>query len=142
MKIKNRPTVFGEQLIMNASDEVIGRVDNLLSVATDISVEVLPEIVADYNGICYPAHIDRDSNGIIAILGTLPDTPHFNTVEMRDEENLPSYTEKFGLEGRCVVLNSDSHLLGVMNDREHYFELDANPDDIAAVVKALFERLR
>ena len=49
MKIKNRPTVFGEQLIMNASDEVIGRVDNLLSVATDISVEALPEIVADYN---------------------------------------------------------------------------------------------
>ena len=142
MKIKNRPTVFGEQLIMNASDEVIGRVDNLLSVATDISVEALPEIVADYNGICYPAHIDRESNGIIAILGTLPDTPHFNTVEMRDEENLASYTEKYGLEGKNVVLNSDSHLLGVMNDREHFFELDADPDDKAAVVKALLERLR
>lgn len=142
MKIKNRPTVFGEQLIMNASDEVIGRVDNLLSVATDISVEALPEIVADYNGICYPAHIDRESNGIIAILGTLPDTPHFNTVEMRDEENLASYTEKYGLEGRNVVFNSDSHLLGVMNDREHFFELDADPNDKAAVVKALLERLR
>lgn len=142
MKIKNRPTVFGEQLIMNASDEVIGRVDNLLSVATDISVEALPEIVADYNGICYPAHIDRESNGIIAILGTLPDTPHFNTVEMRDEENLASYTEKHGLEGRNVVFNSDSHLLGVMNDREHFFELDADPNDKAAVVKALLERLR
>lgn len=142
MKIKNRPTVFGEQLIMNASDEVIGRVDNLLSVATDISVEALPEIVADYNGICYPAHIDRESNGIIAILGTLPDTPHFNTVEMRDEENLASYTEKYGLEGKNVVLNSDSHLLGVMNDRERFFELDADPTDKAAVVKALLERLR
>ena len=142
MKIKNRPTVFGEQLIMNASDEVIGRVDNLLSVATDISVEALPEIVADYNGICYPAHIDRESNGIIAILGTLPDTPHFNTVEMRDEENLASYTEKYGLEGKSVVLNSDSHLLGVMNDRERFIELDADPTDKAAVVKALLERLR
>ena len=142
MKIKNRPTVFGEQLIMNASDEVIGRVDNLLSVATDISVEALPEIVADYNGICYPAHIDRESNGIIAILGTLPDTPHFNTVEMRDEENLASYTEKYGLEGKSVVINSDSHLLGVMNDRERFIELDADPTDKAAVVKALLERLR
>ena len=142
MKIKNRPTIFGEQLIMNASDEVIGRVDNLLSVATDISVEALPEIVADYNGICYPAHIDRESNGIIAILGTLPDTPHFNTVEMRDEENLASYTEKYGLEGKSVVINSDSHLLGVMNDRERFIELDADPTDKAAVVKALLERLR
>ena len=142
MKVKNRPAIFGEQLIMNELDEVIGRVDNLLSVATDISVEALPEIVADYNGICYPAHIDRDSNGIIAILGTLPDMPHFNTVELRDKEKLALYTEKYGLGDRNIVFDSDSHLLGVMNDRENYIELDADPDDKDAVVKALFERLR
>ena len=142
MKVKNRPAIFGEQLIMNELDEVIGRVDNLLSVATDISVEALPEIVADYNGICYPAHIDRDSNGIIAILGTLPDEPHFNTVELRDKEKLALYTEKYGLGERNIIFSSDSHLLGVMNDRENYIELDADPDDKDAVVKALFERLR
>ena len=142
MKVKNRPAIFGEQLIMNEHDEVIGRVDNLLSVATDISVEVLPEIVADYNGICYPAHIDRDSNGIIAILGTLPDMPHFNTVELRDKEKLALYTKKYGLGERNIIFSSDSHLLGVMNDRENYIELDADPDDKDAVVKALFERLR
>ena len=142
MKVKNRPAIFGEQLIMNELDEVIGRVDNLLSVATDISVEVLPEIVADYNGICYPAHIDRDSNGIIAILGTLPDEPHFSTVELKDKEKLALYTEKYGLGERNIVFDSDSHLLGVMNDRENYIELDADPDDKDAVVKALFERLR
>ena len=142
MKVKNRPAIFGEQLIMNELDEVIGRVDNLLSVATDISVEALPEIVADYNGICYPAHIDRDSNGIIAILGTLPDEPHFNTVELKDKEKLALYTEKYSLVDRNIVFDSDSHLLGVMNDRENYIELDADPDDKDAVVKALFERLR
>ena len=142
MKVKNRPAIFGEQLIMNELDEVIGRVDNLLSVATDISVEALPEIVADYNGICYPAHIDRDSNGIIAILGTLPDEPHFNTVELRDKEKLALYTKKYGLGERNIIFSSDSHLLGVMNDRENYIELDADPDDKDAVVKALFERLR
>ena len=142
MKVKNRPAIFGEQLIMNELDEVIGRVDNLLSVATDISVEALPEIVADYNGICYPAHIDRDSNGIIAILGTLPDKPHFSTVELRDKEKLALYTEKYGIGDRNIVFDSDSHLLGVMNDRENYIELDADPDDKDAVVKALFERLR
>ena len=142
MKVKNRPAIFGEQLIMNELDEVIDRVDNLLSVATDISVEALPEIVADYNGICYPAHIDRDSNGILAILGTLPDEPHFNTVELKDKEKLALYTEKYGIGDRNIVFDSDSHLLGVMNDRENYIELDANPDDKAAVVKALFERLR
>ena len=89
MPVKNRPDIFGEQLICNADDEVIGKVDNLLSVATSISVEELPSLIDGYGGICYPAHIDRDANGIIAVLGTLPDTPHFNTVEMRDPDKLP-----------------------------------------------------
>ena len=34
-------------------------------------------IVEDYGGICYPAHIDRESNGIIAILGAMPEKPKF-----------------------------------------------------------------
>ncbi len=142
MKVKNRPDIFGEQLICNKLDEVVDELEYLLSVATDISVEELPTLVGQYGGICYPAHIDRDSNGIIAILGSLPDFPAFNTVEMRDATKLDDYTSRFGLDGKNIVFNSDSHILGVMNDKESFVELNATRDDPNAVVLELLERLR
>ena len=142
MRVKNRPDIFGEQLLCNELDEIEDRLDYLLSVATDISVETLPDEVRRYGGICYPAHIDRDSNGIIAILGALPDFPTFNTVEMRDTEKLSEYREKYGLDGKNVVFSSDSHMLGVMNDKDRFFDLDSERDDPIAVINELFERLR
>ena len=142
MRVKNRPDIFGEQLLCNELDEIEDRLDYLLSVATDVSVETLPDEVRRYGGICYPAHIDRDSNGIIAILGALPDFPTFNTVEMRDTEKLSEYREKYGLDGKNVVFSSDSHMLGVMNDKDRFFDLDSERDDPIAVINELFERLR
>lgn len=142
MRVKNRPDIFGEQLLCNELDEIEDRLDYLLSVATDVSVETLPDEVRRYGGICYPAHIDRDSNGIIAILGALPDFPTFNTVEMRDTEKLSEYREKYGLDGKNIVFSSDSHMLGVMNDKDRFFDLDSERDDPIAVINELFERLR
>lgn len=142
MPIKNRPDIFGEQIIMDGNDNIIGRVDNLLSVATDISVEALPDLVRDYGGICYPAHIDRDSNGIIAVLGALPETPRFNTVEFNCEENIRRYTEKYSLSDKRCVMNSDAHFLGKMNDRSFYLSLDADKDNPDSVRNALIDYLR
>ena len=45
LPVKNRPDIFGEQLILDGEDNLIGNEENLLSVATDISVETLPELV-------------------------------------------------------------------------------------------------
>ena len=141
MPIKNRPEIFGEQLILDVDDNVIGKEESLLSVATDVSVEALPDLVKEYRGICYPAHIDRDSNGIIAILGALPESPSFNTVELRDRSNIEKYTELYGIGDKCIVINSDSHYLGTISDRVNYIELDADRDDEQGVVRELLRRL-
>ncbi|MCQ2441338.1 MAG: PHP domain-containing protein, partial [Clostridia bacterium] len=79
--IKNRTDIFGDQLILDSDDNVIGIDENLLSNATDVSIDEVPKIVSKYGGICYPAHIDRQANGIIEVLGTFPQTPIFNAVE-------------------------------------------------------------
>ncbi len=142
MPIKNRPEIFGEQLILDSEDKLVSKVQNLLSVATDISVEALPSLVEGYGGICYPAHIDRDSNGIIAILGTLPHQPIFSTVEMRDEKKTAEYTEMYALSGKHIIFNSDSHQLGVMNDREHFLDFFCERDDREGVARELIEKLR
>ena len=142
LPVKNRPDIFGEQLILDGEDNLIGKEENLLSVATDISVETLPELVHEYGGICYPAHIDRDSGGIVAILGTLPDDLGFSAVEFRDAGNIKSYSERFDLSGMTVVTNSDAHFLEGIRDKEAYFDLPDGLSSHEEVRAELFKLLR
>jgi hypothetical protein len=140
--IKNRTDIFGEQLILNGEDEVIGEEEYFLPNATTISLDEAPSLVKGFGGVCYPAHIDRDSNGIIAILGTLPPTPIFNCVEMRSQDKIDEYTEKYGLSDKVIVINSDSHYLTDINETNIFFELNADPDSPDEVRRELFKLLK
>ena len=140
--IKNRPDIFGEQLILNGDDTVIGKEENLLSNATTITLDEAPEIVKAFGGVCYPAHIDRDANGIIAILGALPPTPHFDCVEIRDGDRIAEYKEKYGLSDKLVIVSSDAHYLTDINDSNNFFELDADENDADEVTRELFKLLK
>ena len=73
IKVKNKPQFFGNQYVLDKRDNLVSEIDVLLINATNISIEEICSVVNKFNGVCYPAHIDRDANGIIAILGTLPD---------------------------------------------------------------------
>lgn len=141
IRIKNRVDIFGEQLIMNQDDEVIGEDEFLLSNATDITVDEAPALVKECGGICYPAHIDREANGIVATLGVFPEFPHFDTAEFHDETKIEKYKSDFPiLEGKNIVVSSDAHYLWDINGRLNYFELQCE-DNEEAIRKALIERL-
>lgn len=141
MKIKNREDIFGEQLILDGEDNVIGKDEYLLSAATNISVDELPALVQKFGGICYPAHIDRDANGIISILGTIPDTPRFFLYELRDKENAKSYGEKYLIEAERFLIDSDSHSLETLKDGDCFIELpEAHSSD--EIRKELFLHFR
>lgn len=142
ISVKNRPDIFGNQLILDSEDNVTGIEENYLTNATDISLEKAPEAVNSFGGICYPAHIDRPSNGIIATLGTFPETPYFNIVEINRREAKEEYISKYSLEDKLVIVSSDAHYLTDMRDRENYFEIDDEPYSGALVRHNLFEFLR
>lgn len=139
---KNRPDIFGNQQILDEQDNIIGEEENLLINATLISVNEVPDIVYQYGGICYPAHIDRQSNGIISVLGTFPDSPHFNCVEFHDKEKCDEYVQKYGLQDKKIIISSDAHRLTDMRDRENYFDLDDEPYSSNFVRQQLFKNLR
>ena len=140
--VKNRPDIFGEQLILDGEDNLVGKEENLLSIATDASIDGLSSLVSSFGGICYPAHIDRDSNGIIAVLGTLPDSLGFKTVEFRDGDNVKAYSERFNLSEYTVVTNSDAHFLEGIRDKENYFDLPEGLNTPDAVRAEIFKILR
>ena len=72
MRIKNRVDVFGEQPILNERDEKIGEDPFFLPAATDLDLSAAAELVESLGGVCWPAHIDRDANGLLGVLGAFP----------------------------------------------------------------------
>ncbi len=142
LKIKNREDIFGEQLIMGEDDTVIGTEEFLLSVATTVSLDEVPSLVEKYGGVCYPAHIDRQANSIITVLGTIPETPQFNCFEIYDTDKIKSFREKYKLTDKKIIISSDAHYLEGIKDKENYFELGAKKSNSAEIRAELFRELR
>ena len=146
VRVKNREDIFGEQLILDGEDNVIGREEDLLINATTISLDEAPQIVAKYRGVCYPAHIDRPANGAIEILGDFPHYAGFHLAELHDKENRDAYVSKYGLENVRLLFSSDAHYLDQLRDGDanDWLELATGdgPCDGALVRMKLFEDLR
>ena len=140
--IPNRVDIFGNQLICDSEDNVIGSDEYLLSNATDISIDEAPKLIESFGGICFPAHIDRDSNGIIAVLGTFPETPDFTAAEFHDGTKIDEYTEKYSLENKVKIIDSDAHFLWDIKEATDFLELEeiTTPDKTGeSIIKFLRE---
>lgn len=104
--IQNRAEIFGEQLILDEDDNILGKEQRMLLVASGVSVEEVVSLAKQHNGIAVAAHIDREENGMVAILGTV--TEDFSVVEISATatKQIQCYTT-----GRKVITNSDAHTL-------------------------------
>ncbi len=140
--IKNRPEFFGEQLILDKEDNIIGKEEYLLSNATEISVDDIYSLVHNFRGVAYPAHIDRESNSITAVLGTVPEDSEFIYYGLHELKNASVCAEKYNLDKNKFIISSDAHCLTDMRDAENYFLLDAPKDNPNAVRRELFRLLR
>ena len=142
LPIKNKPAVFGNQLYMDEKDNVLGEEENLLIPATQLSLSEGTALALSFGGAAYPAHIDRPSNGIIGILGALPETPFFPTLELNDRANFDEYRTKYGLQDRLLLCSSDAHRLESMRDASPYLDLDDEPYSSQKVRDSLIALLR
>ena len=136
IKIKNRPDIFGEQRITDENDNITGYDDYLLINATALSLEEVPQAAEEYGGVCFPAHIDRQSNGLLAVLGFFPEKPYFPFAEVHDGEKAAEYAEKYG---KKIITSSDAHYLWDINERGAYIEFDCGRENAA---QALINYLR
>lgn len=124
--IENRPDIFGDQWILDENDEKIGEEPYLLSNATTVTLEESIPLVTSFGGVCYPAHIDRDANGIIATLGALPPDLPFTAVELHDGEKETVFAEQIP-QGCRVTVGSDAHYLWDIRDKDRFVELEDEP---------------
>ncbi len=140
--IENRPDIFGEQLILDGEDNQIGTEKKLLITATDLWTSDAIELARSFGAHVRPAHIDRQSNGMIAILGDVPSEYRFNFVEFNDAENKDEYFAKYAsIRDKGVIVSSDAHHLWDINPALNSFDIEDEPYSSANVRRKLFEML-
>ena len=144
MQIKNDPDIFGKQLVMDENDDICAEEEFLLINAVNISLDEAHEEVLRRGGVCYPAHIDRSSNGIIAMLGDFPPEPAFTSFELNDISSLEESLARFPIikERRLVhVASSDAHYLTDISENGFEVELHDEPYSSEKVRNALIDYL-
>lgn len=125
--IKNRSDIFGNQLICDSMDNIIGNDDYLLSNATLLSIEEAYFFVEQFGGICYPAHIDRKSNSVFSVLGGFPENPAFYCAEVHFAESADDYSKKTKLSTEKIVISSDAHFLWDIKEKSDFLLLPQIP---------------
>lgn len=140
--IENRTDIFGNQFVCDSEDNIIGEEKYLLSNATTVSFDEAPQFVEKFGGICYPAHIDRDSNGVIAVLGVFPKSPKFSCAELHNGELAKKYTEEIGLDLSKLIISSDAHFLWDIKEKTDYLILEEIPENSLNAGEYLIRYLR
>ncbi len=70
--MKNKASFFGHQLIVDESGSYLGTEERLLITSTFLSIDTVWAEVELLGGLMIPAHINRKVNGLIEILGFVP----------------------------------------------------------------------
>ena len=142
LPIDNRPEIFGEQLILNEDDEPIGEVKKLLISPTDLPIEEAINLARSYGAHVHPAHIDRETNGILAVLGDIPPEYDFKVFELRERENAEKiYATVEELNSKNILVCSDAHQLWNISEAENSLLIDDEPYSSRLVRKSVFEML-
>ncbi len=143
MPIVNRPEIFGEQLILDGQDELIGTEEKLLISPTDLPIDKAIELARSFGAHVHPAHIDRETNGILAVLGDIPPEYGFNVFELRERENAEKiFSTVEELNDKNILVCSDAHQLWNISEAENFFEIDDEPYSSSLVRKRIFEKIR
>ena len=138
----NNPEIFGHQHIIDDEDNVAGEIENLLLNATTITIEEAFAEVIKRGGVFYPAHIDRQSNGMIAVLGTFPDEPRFTAYELNDASSDEEYRERYPITKTLSrTVSSDAHYLWNIAEADFSIELDDEPYSSDNVRNSLIDYL-
>jgi len=113
---------FGDQMILDEKDQLIGYEKYTLMLSMGISIDKAIDMAIKYNGIAFPAHINRPSNSVIANLGFIPENWPIGAVEIFRQKENRSLVEEYSKKYK-IVSNSDAHYLKDISEAENFMNL-------------------
>ena len=112
---ENDPDAFGEQLVTDEQDKVIGQNHRLLIGATGLTLGEVVRTVHGLGGLAIASHVDRPRFSVLSQLGFIPDGLSLDGAEVCSE-SVPGLPE-----GLAVVRSSDAHRLSEIGARRTRF---------------------
>lgn len=110
--LQNNAQYFGEQYIVDSNGDFIRCEDRLLLVSSNMTLEQATNKVSSLGGLAIPAHIDRQANGLFAILGFIPEGLPIAALEITRRLSPEQALQKFpSISGYPIIQNGDVHHL-------------------------------
>lgn len=110
---ENDERAFGAQLIVDAEGNLVSVNRRLLITSVDLKIDDIVEMVRECGGISIPSHVDRPSNGLLGVLGLIPEGLEVPAMEISPRLTPERAVEMYpALAGRTLVRSSDAHALG------------------------------
>ena len=142
--VLNREDIFGEEWLYDVNDEKMAKEPDLLLLPSTLPYLKAVETVRSLGGICYPAHVDRDSYSILSTFGVIPPELTARTLEISAECEQERFLAKHPeLRGYRFIRSSDAHVLtailepGMMVEIAQY---SMGENKISHIINALHRR--
>lgn len=124
LHMPNDPAVFGRQLVMDHTDNILMEEPCLLINSAHISVSRVVELARVYHGAAFPAHVDKTAYSVIASLGVIPQEAGFSAVEVSANADVALLKKTNPeIQGKILLRNSDAHYLEQIPDPFAWLDL-------------------
>jgi len=108
----NDAEFFGDQVVIDAEENIIRMEERALSNSVNWTLEEAVNKVREFDGLAVPAHVDAEANSIIGQLGFLPPELHFPILGITSSLILPDYLKLHPeMERSSFLRASDAHYL-------------------------------
>lgn len=125
---------FGEQVVVNARDEVMDFNQRPLMWATDMSIERLVREIRSRGGLAVASHVDREAFSVISQLGFIPADISFDALEVIRPERADALLA--GHDPVPRLTSSDAHRLEDVGARTtSFFMREATFEELALALK-------
>lgn len=108
--IFNRLDIFGAQCIVGLHDTIIGEEPRLLLQSVEASIDCVVDQINQRDGFAVPAHINRNANSLLNLLGFIPHGIAFTAMEVCRL----SVNQVFDIAQWDTLNSSDAHDLGAI----------------------------
>jgi PHP family Zn ribbon phosphoesterase len=125
LPIKNKPKLFGDQVVVDEEEMIVEEVKYLLISALDATLLEIEQNVHRLGGLVIPAHVDRPFNGLFSQLGFLPEDLHVDAFELSKNANIREWQLNGKIpEGKAIIRNSDAHFPEQIGQGRTIFEME------------------
>lgn len=110
--VRNRPELFGEQVVVDGEEQILYFEEILLAGSVDMTVEGVAREAVARDGLLIPSHVDRPAYSLLGHLGFLPPGLTVHALEIsRPEQKESLLAAHPGLTGIPFITSSDAHFL-------------------------------